>query len=261
MIAVSMIRADPHYRSDAFINGLKRAGYKVEAAGAPKDKRDFLVIWNRYGTFEMMADQWESRGGTVLVAENGYIGKDKNGQQLYALAQHGHNGSGKWPISEKDRFTPLGILVEPMNTSRGGYLLVCGQRGIGSKEMASPPDWHYKIQQKLSRQGFEVKVRLHPGNKQASTKLEDDLAGASACVIWSSGSGVKALTLGIPVIYCAPYWICEKAATRLGATETRSDAVLEYDRYNALRRMADAQWTIEELESGEPFRKFLEMVQ
>lgn len=257
MIAICTIRPDPHYRREAFCSGLSKAGFTLVDRGDPKSPSDFLVIWNRYGAQEARADQWEKDGGTVLVAENGYIGKDSDGRQLYALAVHGHNGSGWWPVGvSDDRWTPLGIELEPIK-AREGYSLVCGQRGIGSRQMASPPDWHAHVARRLQKSGSQVRIRLHPGNRPAPTKLEDDLAGAERCVIWSSASGVRALTLGIPVQYDAPHWVCAGAATKVN---TPLEYPTEQQRLDALRRMAWAQWRVSELETGEPFLRILDGV-
>ena len=257
MIAICTIRPDPHYRREAFCSGLSKAGFTLSDRGDPRGPTDMLVIWNRYGAQEARADQWEKDGGTVLVAENGYIGKDDEGRQLYALAVHGHNGSGWWPVGSEDRWATLGVEVLPFVRRNEGYSLICGQRGIGSRTMASPPDWHILVSRKLQKQGIATKIRPHPGNRPAATKLEDDLNMAERCVVWSSSSGVKALTMGIPVQYDAPHWICAGAATKVGPTLAYPD---DETRLKALQRMAHAQWKVAELETGEPFTRILEGV-
>lgn len=258
MKAVCLIREQPHYRRDAFVNGLRRAGYTVDTRGSPSEPSDLLVIWNRYGSNEMMADAWETQGGTVLVAENGYVGRDSQGRQLYALAAHGHNGSGWWPRADSSRFEALGLEVRDWVHRPEGCALVCGQRGIGSRTMASPPDWHVGAARMIES---PVKLRLHPGNKPDpnAPTVEKDLDGARVCVIWSSSSGVKALLRGVPVIYDAPHWVCEDAAIplrQLKLFEKPSPDALNEMRAKALSDMAWAQWSIEELETGLPFSLF-----
>jgi len=262
MIAMCVIRQEPHYRRDAFVNGLRRAGYTLTDHGRPSGKEDLLIIWNRYGANGAMADRWEDAGGTVLVAENGYIGKDSNSHQLYALAVHGHNGSGRWPVGDEDRWTPLNIPLQPWVKRVEGYSLICGQRGIGTKLMASPPDWHKKAYHSLSgRQLNDLRIRLHPGNNAPTISLDQDLSGASDCVIWSSSSGVRALTLGIPVRYDAPHWVCSGAAEKLTWSGEAKLPVGDDDtRLAALKRMAWAQWRIAELETGEPFVRLREFI-
>lgn len=255
-LAQCLIRPLPCYRRDAFERGLKTAGYSLISGGHPKSPEDLLVVWNRYGQFHAMANAWEQRGGTVLVTENGYIGKDKDGHQLYAISADGHNGSGWWPFDEsEDRWSPLGIALEPWVDRPDGYVLVCGQRGIGSPTMASPSNWHVNAAAYVAQWHTNVRIRLHPGRHVPTVPLETDLGGARYCVIWSSGSGVKALTMGIPVFYDAPYWICAGAAKALRPpdwTAVSADA----PRLAALRKMAHAQWRVDEIASGEPFMRF-----
>lgn len=238
--AVIRLRKDPAYRREAFEAGLKRLGYTI--CDGSRDSRDWmpsgpddtLVLWNRkQGTDEKLADTFEARGGTVIVVENGFLQKvDKS---MFAVSVHGHAGSGWSPIGHEDRFTRLGFpLKDPV--IRDGYLLVIGQRGIGSRLMASPALWAEK--QVAGMRGINVKLRPHPGNFVAKVPLLDDLAGAKAVRIWSSSAGVLALVEGLPVSYCAPHWIC--------AGENREAA---------LHRMSHAQWSVEEVASGEPFAR------
>lgn len=256
MIAINTIRSDPHYRRAAFDVGLMRAGYKLATKGEPESKQDLLVLWNRQGALEGLADTWETRGGSVLVCENGYCGRDDQDRQLYAISVHGHNGSGFFPVGAEDRWSALGIdLAEPR--AGGDYVLICGQRGIGSREMASPQQWDDKMVKRVRAMGHVAKLRRHPGKLQPATTLEQDLAGAKLCLIWSSASGIKALSLGIPVAYSAPNWICEGAAG-FGLSALEEGVVLDpATRLKALQRMAHAQWRVEEIESGEPFKRIL----
>lgn len=257
MKAVCLIREQPCYRRDAFVGGLRRAGYTLDTGGQPQAPTDLLVIWNRYGHYAQMADAWERSGGTVLVAENGYCGIDAQGRQRYALAAHGHNGSGWWPVGAEDRFAALGLEPQPWRTG-GEYALVRGQRGIGTPQMASPPAWHVHTGARLRReQALPVRVIEHPGKSAVDANRSYDMRDAAACVIWSSALGVKALLVGVPVWFAAPHWVCEDGARRLAddwklAAAQRDDAA----RALALQRMAHAQWAVDELESGEPFARF-----
>ena len=250
MIAINQLRSDPHYRKDAFDQGLLACGYKLEqGTRRPKSRDDLLLVWNRMPANEPQAAAWESQGGTVLVAENAYLQPGKFG--MYAISVHGHCGSGWFPVGDEDRFTPLGFELRPWVSE--GHVLVCGQRGIGSRLMASPPHWDIKIVQRLRAMGHaKVRHRPHPGKVAPKTTLAQDLQGAGLCVVWSSASGVLALTLGVPVIYCAPHWICAGAAGKgLGSTPPRSG------REEAMHRMSHGQWSVAEIHSGEPFKRIL----
>lgn len=244
-IAVLCIRPEPFYRRSAFTDGLKRLGYTIihrqnpDPRDRPKSRDDLIVIWNKKrGHDEMMAHQWEKLGGTVIIAENGYL--QQTDKTYYALATHGHNGSGWSPVGADDRFGKLGFAIKPPRDG-GEYILVRDQRGIGSTLMASPMGWGQKMVEVLKRHApFPVRLMAHPGDKG---KLEKDLAamaGARSVVIWSSAIGVRALVEGIPVQHFAPHWICETWAK---------------DREAALQRMAHAQWHFDEIATGEPFAR------
>lgn len=243
MRAVLRIRAEPHYRRAAFENGLRRVGFSITELRAPNGPEDWLVLWNRQGGGEVEADAWEARGGTVIVAENGYLQKvDKT---HYAISVHGHNGSGWFPIGSEDRFTKLGFtLKEWQRDDTPGYALVCGQRGIGSALMRSPQAWAEKTVEKLKRRGIVTRLRQHPGNFAPRVPLIDDLRGAASCHVWSSAAGVMALVEGIPVYHSAPHWIGE------GAGPFTRDTVLE--------RVGHGQWHHEEIATGLPFARIIE---
>jgi hypothetical protein len=252
VIAVLKIREEPCYRRNAFQSGLRSLGFNIVPHGVARGPDDWLIQWNRKPPDEPMAAAWEAAGGTVLVCENGYLGRDAEGRQLYAISVHGHNGSGWFPVGREDRFGALGIKMAPFRED-GTHILICAQRGIGSKQMASPPNWHMSAVDRLKRATKRpLRIRLHPGNHAPSTPLETDLEDAHACVIWSSSSGVKALTMGVPVLYDAPRWIAEPAARPLVYISNllRSEARRE----EAMHRMSWGQWTVAEIESGLPFQ-------
>src|SRR4051812_5251481 len=101
-----LIRTQPHYRHDAFHSGLKACGYDVRTE-CPRDIKpdDSLIIWSRYGQKDEYARQFEAAGAKVLIAENGYIGSDIDGHQLYALSRNFHNGGGSWHVGDAPRWT------------------------------------------------------------------------------------------------------------------------------------------------------------
>ena len=253
MIAVCCIRPRPEYRRDAIEAGLRRLGYSLVISGDPKDKRDLLVIWNRQGAEEEVARLWELKGGTVVVCENGYYSPSE--RLHYAIGVGGHNGSGWFPVEQDDRLAPLGIEFKPW-TKHAMHVLVCGQRGVGSRTMASPQGWEDRTAARLRGLKLNVRIRRHPGRWPPKMALEEELRGAEACFVWSSAAGVKALIEGVPVVYEAPHWICEDAAVNgiesIGSL-VRDDAI----RLAAFQRMAHAQWSVAEIETGEPFARIL----
>ena len=241
-VAVVTLRPKPEYRREAFENGLKRLGYTIVGDHnpkiKPKSRDDLLVLWNKKrGHGEQTADRWEADGGTVIVAENGYLAKIQG--TYYAVSVHGHNGSGWFPETGNPRFKSLGYPIKDWQKNTSGYWLVIGQRGIGSNLMASPPRWGEIKAADLRQKGLPVKYRPHPGHdKSIAPPLVDELRGSHTCVIWSSASGVLSLVEGVPVERHAPHWIC---------------AGWEKDREKALEHMAQGQWHFDEISTGRPF--------
>jgi len=256
--AWSLIRREPHYRHDAFLSGLAAAGHDVTdgAPTFPVKRGDVLVIWNRYHDREILAERFEADGGTVLVAENGYLRGRHDGGDYYALAVHGHNGSGQWPDGGLERWDALGITLNPWRTV-GRHILVAPNRPFGMRGTVMPAQWGERTADRLRKVTQRpVRLRLHPGNGRAAVPLEDDLRDAWAVVIWSSSVGIKALVEGVPVVCEAPYWVCKGAA--LGSIDEiypRLD--LSDMRLRAMRSLAWAQWSIPEIASGAAFRHLL----
>jgi hypothetical protein len=258
-IAIVKVRKEPHYRREAIESGLLRCGYALHTRWPHLiGKKDLLVIWNRKrGLEETEAEDWERRGGTVIVMENGYLQKvDKT---MYAISVGQHNGAGWFPVGTEARFSKLGFEVKPWRTG-GEYVLVCAQRGIGSKLMASPAGWERRTAAAIQkiRSGLPVRIRQHPGNFAPKVPLVDDLRYAQSCFIWSSGSGVRALVEGVEVNYSAPRWICERAAVSWKGRPGGEYAIDDVFRMEALHRMSHGQWSVPEIASGEPFARILE---
>lgn len=251
------IRDKPHYRSEAFEAGLKACGFHVlmrQSPPRPPAPGDVYVIWNRYSDKEQCADRWEKSGGAVLVAENGYCGQDAAGRQLYALARHGHNGSGSWESGGAERWAGLGLELAQWRSS-GQHILVAPNRSFGSRQMAMPQGWGEEAVKQLRRfTKRPVRLRPHQNNGPEIRPLADDLANCWAVVIWASTVGVKALLAGVPVISMAPHWICKAAA---GARLDEIENPPMPERRGAFERLAWAQWTVDEISRGEPFAALL----
>lgn len=259
--ACSLIRRLPHYRAEAFEAGLRAAGYAVQASRHQSVRTDdVLLIWNRYGSYEVDAELYQRAGARILVAENGFTGRrDSQGRQYYAISlmEHHHGGApadeARWP----------GWTLAPWREAgakRRGNILVCDQRSIGSKLMASPRGWGERTVKRLQQMTKRyVKLRPHPGKAGVHgtppVPLEHDLAGTHAVVVWSSNAGIAALRAGIPVFYDAPRWIAEASAHRLAEADIENP--LLPDRRPGLLQACSNEWSVDEIASGLPFRLLL----
>jgi len=207
-----------------------------------------LLIWNRSKNREAIAKRYEDAGATVIVTENGYIGKTKT------LAVGHHSGAGSWYVGEADRWAPLGVELEPWRED-GEHILVLPQRSIGEEGIAMPRGWETQIEQYLKKiTKRPIRIRKHPGkDKTAPPTLEEDLQGCWSAVTWASGAGIKAIIAGVPVFHQLKSWIGAPAAT----TEFDIESPWMGDRMPMLRRLAWSQWTWDEIKSGEAVRTTL----
>jgi hypothetical protein len=277
--ACILVRSEPYYRRAALEAGLTRLGYTIDIGRqshqhmsfVPESRHDLLVLWNRkHGVEEEHAERFEARGGSVVVMENGYL--QRQDKTIYALSVHGHNGSGWFPFDDaEDRFSRLGFPLKPWRERTEGHVLVCGQRGIGSKLMRSPAGWaenaagtltaRFLVRGGQGKMHHPIRVRPHPGNFVAKVPLIDDLEYAWACVVWSSAAGVRALVEGVPVYRAAPRWICGGVAShpKYLNPEAQAPTCSPESRRRALNRMAHGQWSVSEIESGEPFARMRDL--
>jgi hypothetical protein len=264
-IAYNLTRREIHYRHDAFSAGLRTAGFEVRSDySSGGGTGNVLLIWNRYGQYHEIATRFEKTGGTVVVAENGYLGPggisphSMDPRTVYALAIGGHNGSGHISEGGPERWHALGVELKPWRED-GGHVLVCPNRSFGQPGFIMPSDWANEICARLAKlTKREIRLRPHPGNSPPGKPLAEDLAGAWACVIWQSSAGVHSLVAGVPVICLSPAWICKAAAdSHLECVEKVDDRGGLQPREQAMQQLAWGQWHLSEIEDGTAFTHLL----
>lgn len=217
-------------RRDAFTAGLEALGYQVcHRLPAAAEPGALLVTWNRIHVGNHWAQAFEAKGLPVLVAENAAWGNDFAGRDWLTLGRNWHNTAGCFPVGGPERWDSLGHELAPWRCT--GETVILPQRGIGAGAGRMPMEWP---QQALTRYGG--RIRRHPGTGPCMP-LEADLARAGRVVTWGSGAAVKALMWGIPVVSEMPGWIGEQDNTDAG-------------RLAMFRRLAWAQWTLDEIAQG-----------
>lgn len=215
-------------RVDAFMAGLNACGFQDGGKCS-----DLMVTWNRIGEADSIARTFEAHGKPVIVAENAIWGNEFLDGKWHSLALGRHNTAGRFPVGGPERWDSLGVNLDPWRTE--GETVVLGQRGIGAYGM--PRDWPEQVKP-LGR------YRAHPGRSMGSP-LHTDLKHAQKVITWGSGAAVKALMWGIEVESHMPDWIAAQNNTDEG-------------RLQAFRSMAWAQWQLNEIASGEPFKRLLD---
>lgn len=258
------LRHQPPYRADAFADGFENMGFKVRMKFPERGQvspDDVVVTWNLNPRYRPAAIEAKRVGAALMVAENGYIPKLGDPQHYYALARDGHNGSGKWFVGPEDRWALLNRTLEQWRPSPNGYILIADQRGIGSELMRCPRPFYETIAPRI-RKIFvrnnrkdvpEIRLRAHPGRTPPARSLRTDILGARAVVTWASNVANESLLLGVPTFRVAPYHVNEAVLFDLNLLPDPP----ETDRESGFKKLAWAQWSLEEIGSGEAFRHLL----
>lgn len=235
--------------------GLEAVGFRVtQQIDDVVAADDAVVTWNAH-TAVAAAGLRRARaaGAMAIVAEEAYTRRLWPAPH-FALALDGHNGSGRWFPNGPERWASTGIKLNQWRKD-GTHILVSAARGMGSPAMREPRGWADDVVRRLAQVSDRpVRLRRHPGKRYADRPLEADLAGAWAVVVWASNCATHALVAGIPVFYEAPHIITSGAAER-GIAGIERPAYPE--RLPVFERLAWAQWTMEEIRAGAPFRHLL----
>lgn len=249
-----LLRDNGSAKVPAFMAGCAAAGFKVyNHLEMPRvETGDILLCWNRHMGTDGHAKAAEKRGARVIVAENGYAGADDRGKQFFALAIAHHNGAGEWKVGAPGRWATMNCPLKPWRT-QGKKILLLPQRGIGEPGVKMPVRWAESTSVQIRAQTDRpVIIRRHPG--RLHIPLEPDLVDVHCAVTWASGAGIKAIAAGIPVFYEFPQWIGAQAASPLrGAKGQLADLERPFmgDRLPMFERLAWAQWSLAEIESGQ----------
>lgn len=236
-IAWLNLRHNVKARTEAFTRGLERLGYTVlPGFTTVPSPGDIFVTWNRIREGRLAAGAFESRGLPVLVTENATWGNGFKSGHWYTLARNYHNTAGCFPVGDAARWDALDMDLRPWRSS--GETVILPSRGIGPPGHAMPDGWG-----ESARARFGGRLRPHPG-QDGCFPLDEDLKSAGRVITWGSGAAVSALMWGVPVLSEMPSWIGE---------QDNSDA----GRLAMFRRLAWAQWRIEEIATGEPFARLL----
>ncbi len=196
----------------------------------------------------------------IIILERGFIQRDK----YYGVALDGLNGLGCFgnANSKPDRWKKLKTKIKPWRN--GEYFLVCGQvPWDASVQHSNHTKWvqdTIKLVESLT--DAPVYFRPHPDVKgkvdyevpERDTTWEQDLAGAKAVITFNSTSSAMAILEGIPIFAADPGCIAWGVATHEITKEALANPPM-LDREQWAYDLAYAQWTAEEMETGQPWRQ------
>lgn len=270
--ACSLVRRGPHWPWEAVERGLRAIGLDL----SPRPRRapgSLVVTWNCYGAAAAEARAVRVAGGVHIVAENGYLARERG---WVALGHGGVNGRDEIPrkiaLSGGRRLADLGLSLRPWRHNPRGHVLVCGQRGGGYNDMAMRDDWPDEVLTRLLQlTKRKILYRPHPGRPRlprrqygrrvevvgAAEPLEALLRDAFVCVVHTSNAATEALLEGVPVVYTGP-------TIALAACAGRGLHMVESpprpDRAEAFDELANRQWHVEEIERGTAWLEILSRI-
>lgn len=253
---------DDNHRAAA-IQGLQALGVDVDVRGAEEVRHgDVTMCWGwRKGMY------LRARGARVIVLERGYIG---DRYHYTSVGLDGLNGHARFPVAPDDggaRFAEHGGELLPWRDD-GEYILLLGQvHGDQSLQGQDLSKWYARMAQKArSIWGLPVFFRAHPKdrgrhgrvagvqNQSSLCTLKEALAGARFAITWNSNSALDAVMQGVPCY-------AGDRGTMAWPLCTRSLAEPHTpERERRVHEISWAQWSPDELVSGEALRGVLEML-
>jgi len=177
---------------------------------------------------------------TWYYADHAYINRGR----YYRVTKNRYQHTGEGDSNGK-RLKAHGIEIKPWRT--GAHIVVCPPDEVFARLMGiDATEWTERARQKLAEATDRPIIwRDRLGHKK---QLTADLANAHALVTFMSNAAVEAIIDGIPVFCNGP---C--AAQSMGKPDFSE---IEYpiypdDRQRFLGVLADNQWTLDEIRSGQ----------
>lgn len=206
--------------------------------GAPKTAKGNVF----YGIVDHNALAWErikAKGEDWFWIDGSYF--DSVRGQQFRISKN--SVQGKIQPSDGKRFDNLGLRLKPLRTRHDGHYLLVPQSDLFMRLVARDPRWLEKTCMTLDRDRT-TKVRPWLRDKlKLQRSLPDDLADTYCLVTHTSAAAVSAVLEGVPVIVSSMHALAGVLA--LPGCDTRLDA---------LKSLADQQFTIEEISNGYAWR-------
>lgn len=165
-----------------------------------------------------------------------------------------------------DRWRAMGVRVNEWQHNEGGHIVVMGQLGRDTQVQDTDHyGWCRATIGALQARGERVLFRPHPkepGNKiygvptsvVSSGTMAQALDGAKSVVTWNSTSAVDALLAGIPVVAMDSGSIAYPIS---GHTLDDAISPIYPDREPWLASLGYAQWSLDEMADGLPWRHLI----
>lgn len=271
---MKVIVYEPHYNNKhqmvlrALAEGMRSCGEMVEV----RDLRDyqpcdvaviFGAVKNSYPpTWPKREILQRHQGRSLLMVESAFVRRG----EYWQIGWGGYAGTADFrnqgmPI---DRWHSLGIPAKKWRKGQeNGPVVVCGQLPRDTQvQDIDHVRWCRETVAYYARNGYPVLFRPHPrvndpeiygvpGDLLDTGKIKDTLGEARCFVTWNSTSCVDALRVGVPAITCHP--------SSIGWPVSRHrlqdvDDLWYPDRSEWLAGLGYAQWNLDEIQEGLPWR-------
>lgn len=272
-LAHILVRQREGYPHEALEAGCRAAGLTPQFGhGGKLDPEVVLVTWTpwRGSLADRAGEQHRARGGAWIVCENGYF-NDVEGNRYISMALCGYNGWGHSLPSGllSDRFDALGLAIQPWR-EEGEHILLVGQAGGTDARFTMPTGWPDDVIERIRAVTdrpiiYRPKptrplplLRKHAGVTTADphVPISELFQGAWAAVIHSSKVSAYALLHGTPVLYDGESCVLSSLYGR--GVELVEDPPMP-ERKPFFDDLAYAQWSHDEIASGEPFHWLLNL--
>lgn len=243
MRARVLIPHTPEYPWQEVERGLKSLDIGITDHG----DENILITWSPWvGTLrDGVMREFQAFQKPVIIMENGWLSPIQ-GKAFYQVALNGWNGTGRfWPGND-ERWLSWRINLAQWRLNVSGTCLIIGQRGHPFDPRTMPTGWFETFTPKDER-------RIVRRPRDASRPLRADLDEADVVHTWSSNAASWAVVAGVPVVQHGPNLMVSALASAPGAPLCLNP------REPVLERLAWAQWDSDELATGEPFYRLLEV--
>lgn len=203
-------------------------------AGAPKSATGHVF----YGVKDTNASVWRrvlASGEDYYFIDNSYFDATR-GDQFRVTHNALQFRNARRRYSDGKRWEALGLEIQPWEDRTRGYWLAIEQSDVFMKHSVREPRWYFNTVRNLRATGEPVKVRpWNPDKTKVQKTLRADLEGARALVTHSSAAAITAALAGIPFVV---------------SPESAIYGMEPIERFQFMRVLADAQYTLDEMKSG-----------
>lgn len=225
---------------------------------------ELAVFWGHHAAKDRIKENQRSRGLHYLVMERGYF---VDRFEYTSLGYDGLNGEADFlnVNSPPDRWEPHCHLMKPWVPSGEAVLLIGQVKGDNSCNHVDLDSWYKEIVEDVKGRGLPIKFRPHPQTRAPTSpptahmqigELEACLDMAALVITLSSTVGVDSLLAGRPTVAMDPISMAYGVAAR--TIQEGLDMTEAPDREQWARDLAYAQWTKEEIASGEAWEHLRE---